>query len=305
VKIGFAIPVAGSWATPANQVRVARRAEQLGYHSVWTLQRLVNPAGSADQTYRNVPDPLVTLAYLAGQTSRIRLGVAVLNMPFFSPPLLAKQAITVDHVSAGRLDLGLGIGWMPEEYAATGVPYERRGARAEDFLAALDALWTAEVSDHTGPFYRLPAVRLDPKPVQRPRPPILLGGAAEPALRRAGRLADGWVSSSRADLTALAASVGVVKAAAAAAGRDPEALRFVCRGVVRVRSAAGTGAGRRPLTGSYDQIRADLDGIAAQGITEIFADLNFDPEVAGLGVDPSAAMARAEEVLTALAPSPA
>jgi probable F420-dependent oxidoreductase len=300
VQIGFAVPASGSWATPANQAVIARRAEQLGYRSVWTLQRLINPAGSADQTYRNVPDPLVTLAYLAGQTSRIRLGVAVLNMPYFSPPLLAKQATTLDHVSAGRLDLGLGIGWMPEEYTASGVPYERRGARAEDFLAALDALWSADVSDHQGPFYRLPSVRLDPKPVQRPRPPILLGGMAEPALRRAGRLADGWVSSSRADLTALAASVDVVKAAAAAAGRDPEALRFVCRGVVRVR--AGAGAGRRPLTGSFDQIRADLDGIAAQGVTEVFADLNFDPEVSGLDVDPSAAMARAEEVLTELAP---
>ena len=293
--------MSGSWATPANQVSIARRAEELGYHSVWTLQRLVNPAGSADQTYRNVPDPLVTLAYLAGQTSRIRLGVAVLNMPFFSPPLLAKQAITVDHVSGGRLDLGLGIGWMPEEYAAVGVPYERRGARADDFLAALDALWSADESLHHGPFYDLPSVRLDPKPVQRPRPPILLGGMARPALRRAGRLADGWVSSSRADPTTLGASIDVVKAAAAEAGRDPAALRFVCRGVVRVRADAG--AARRPLTGTLDQIRADLAGIEAQGVTELFADLNFDPEVSGLEVDPSAAMIRAGEALTALAPA--
>src|SRR5262249_44062559 len=89
VRIGFGVPDPGSWATPVNQVRIAQRAEQLGYHSVWTLQRLLNPADSADQTYRNVPDPLITLAYLAAHTSRVRLGVAVLNMPFFSPPLLA------------------------------------------------------------------------------------------------------------------------------------------------------------------------------------------------------------------------
>jgi probable F420-dependent oxidoreductase len=301
VQIGFAVPVSGSWATPANQVRIARRAEDLGYHSVWTLQRLVNPAGSADETYRNVSDPLVTLAYLAGQTSRIRLGVAVLNMPFFSPPLLAKQAITLDQVSAGRLDLGLGIGWMREEYVSTGVSYERRGARAEDFLAALDALWSDDVSDYKGPFYELPAVRMDPKPVQRPRPPILLGGLSEPALRRAGRLADGWVSPSRADLTSLGASIDVVKAAAAEAGRDPGALRFVCRGVVRVRT--DTGPGRRPLTGTFDQIRADLAYLEEQGVTELFADLNFDPEVSGLRVDPAEAMTKAEEVLTALRPS--
>jgi alkanesulfonate monooxygenase SsuD/methylene tetrahydromethanopterin reductase-like flavin-dependent oxidoreductase (luciferase family) len=138
--------------------------------------------------------------------------------------------------------------------------------------------------------------------VQRPRPPILLGGMSEPALRRAGRRADGWVSSSRADLTTLGASIDVVKAAAVEAGRDPRALRFVCRGVVRVRAAGAAGAERRPLTGTYDQIRADLDELAAQGVTEFFTDLNFDPEIGGLRVDPAAALARAEEVLDALAP---
>lgn len=302
--MGFAVPTTGAWATPTNQIAIARRAEERGYHSVWSLQRLLNPAASADATYRNAADPLITLAYLAGQTSRVRLGVAVLNMPFFSPPLLAKQAATLDHVSAGRLDLGLGIGWMPEEYTAVGVPYERRGARADDFLAALDSLWSQDVSEHKGPFYELPSVRLDPKPVQRPRPPILLGGLSQPALRRAGRLADGWVSSSRADLTTLGASIDVVKTAAAAAGRDPQALRFVCRGVVRVRddaASAGDG-GRPPLTGSSDQIRADLDDLATQGVTEVFADLNFDPEISGLDVDPATALARAVEVVDALAP---
>jgi probable F420-dependent oxidoreductase len=301
MHMGFAVPVSGSWATPANQVAIARRAEELGYRTVWTLQRLVNPGGSADETYRNVPDPLVTLAYLAGQTTRIRLGVAVLNMPFFSPPLLAKQATTVDHVSGGRLDLGLGLGWMPEEFTSVGVPYERRGARGEDFLAALDALWSADVSDHKGPFYELPSVRLDPKPVQRPRPPILLGGMSRPALRRAGRLADGWVSSSRADLTTLGTSIEVVKAAAEEAGRDPEALRYVCRGIVRVRDQRDP---ERLLTGSYDEIRADMDFLAEQGVTEVFADLNFDPRISGLHVNPSEAMARANELLEALAPPP-
>jgi probable F420-dependent oxidoreductase len=215
MKIGFAVPVTGSWATPANQFRIAERAEELGYNSLWTLQRLLNPADSADETYRNVPDPLVTLAYLAGRTTRIRLGVAVVNLPFFSPALLAKQAATLDHVSDGRLDLGLGLGWMPEEFAAVGVPYERRGARADEFLRALRALWTEEISEFHGEFYDFPAVRMDPKPLQSPYPPLLLGGMSEPALRRAGRLADGWVSSSRADLARIGESIALVKTVAA------------------------------------------------------------------------------------------
>src|SRR5260221_232624 len=99
MKIGFAVPDAGSWATPENQVRVAQRAEELGYHSVWVLQRLLNPTSLPVETYRTSPDPLVTLAFLAGLTSRVRLGLAVVNLPFFSPALLAHQTATLDRVS--------------------------------------------------------------------------------------------------------------------------------------------------------------------------------------------------------------
>lgn len=306
VQIGFAVPVSGSWATPQNQAHVAQRAEALGYHSLWTFQRLLYPPDSTEpgarwgEPYRSVVDPVVTLAYLAGQTTRVRLGVAVLNMPFFSPALLAKQLGTLDAVSGGRLDVGLGIGWSREEYAASNAPYERRGARSEEFLLALRTLWTDEVSEFHGQFYDFPPMRMDPKPVQRPHPPLLLGASAPPALRRAGRLADGWVSSSGADLTRIGESIEVVRQAAREVGRDPGALRFVCRGPVRVRSAGATE--RRPLTGSLDEIRADFDTLRAQGVTEVFIDLNFDPEIGSPDADPDASMRRAEEVLVALAP---
>lgn len=300
MRIGFAVPMSGAWATPQNQERIARRAEELGYHSVWTLQRLLTPAGEDPGPYRAVPDPLITLAYLAGRTSRIRLGAAVVNMPFYSPPLLAKTAATLDRVSGGRLDLGLGLGWMPEEFAATGAVRRRRGERAEEFLTVLRALWTEDTVAFDGEFHHIPPVRMEPKPVQRPGPPILLGGAAEPALRRAGRLADGWISSSRADLDTLADQIGIVRAAAEEAGRDSDALRFVCRGVVRVRPAGR--ADRRRLTGSLDEIAGDIAWLAAQGVTELFVDLNFDPEVVGPGADPAASMERAEQALEALRP---
>ncbi|GLZ11805.1 LLM class F420-dependent oxidoreductase [Actinomadura sp. NBRC 104425] len=300
MRIGFAVPASGGWATPHNQVEVARRAEELGYHSVWTLQRLLNPADSADLTYRNVPDPLLTLAYLAGQTDRVRLGVAVVNMPFLSPVLLAKQAATLDRLSGGRLDLGLGLGWMPEEFAAVGAPMERRGARAEEFLTVLRTLWSDEVSRFDGEFYRLPPVRMEPKPVQTPGPPVLLGGASEPALRRAGRLAAGWVSSSRADLTAIGASIRVVREAAEQAGRDPDALRIVCRGAVRLREPGLPD--RRPLTGSPEEVRGDMAELAAHGVTELFVDLNFDRDLTGPDADPARSMSVAREALEAFAP---
>lgn len=299
MKLGFAVPGSGAWATPENQVTVARRAEELGYDSVWTLQRVLNPAGSDDRTYRAVPDPLVTLAYLAGRTARVRLGAAIVNLPFVAPPILAKQAATLDRVSGGRLDLGLGLGWMREEFAAAGAPMERRGARAEEYLAVLRGLWSGSATEFHGEFYDFPPVVMEPPPVQSPLP-VLLGGASEGALRRAGRLADGWVSSSRADLTAIGRSIAVVRDAAERAGRDAAALRLVCRGAVRVRP--GGRAGRRPLTGSVDEIRDDLAALAGQGVTEAFADLNFDPEITGPDADPRAALDRALAALDAFAP---
>jgi probable F420-dependent oxidoreductase len=294
--------VSGSWASPENMTAVARRAEELGYASLWTFQRVLSPVDASwGEQYRSVHDPLTTMAYLAGLTSRIRIGVAVVNLPFYAPVVLAKQLSTIDILCHGRLDVGLGIGWSDEEYAGVGVSKRGQARRADEFLGLLRTLWTDEVVSHDGEFYRVPPTRMDPKPVQRPGPPILLGGGAPTALRRAGRLADGWISSSRMDLTTLGDQVAVVKAAAADAGRDPEALRFICRGVVRVRESAG-GEPRTPLTGSLDQIRGDLAGLAAQGITEVFADLNFDPEIGSPDADPAVSMRRAHEVLDALAP---
>jgi probable F420-dependent oxidoreductase len=302
MQLGFAVPISGSWATPENCLHVARRAEALGYSSLWTFQRLLSPLDGDDPVlapqYRSVHDPLAVLAHLTARTSRVRLGVAVVNMPYYAPIVLAKTLTTLDHLSGGRLDVGLGIGWLSQELEAVGLGTARRGARAEDFLRCLAAIWTDEVVDYDGEFYRVPRSRVDPKPVQRPYPPLLLGGGADPALRRAGRMADGWISSSQADLSHIDQSIAVVREAAVEAGRDPTALRFVCRGVVKVRRGE-----RAPLVGSLDEIVADLADLATKGVTETFVDLNFDPEIGSPDADPAASMRRAEEVLEALAPA--
>ena len=304
MRIGFGAPVAGAWATPSYLASFAERAEEAGYASLWTFQRLLVPEGSGmDPVYRSVLDPMVALGYVAAGTSRIRLGVAVVNLPFVSPAYLAKQATTVDVLSGGRLDLGLGIGWMPEEFTAAGAQAARRGARAEEYLAVLRTLWDDEVSSFSGEFYAIPAGRQDPRPVQRPGPPVLLGGMSRPAMERAGRLADGWITSSRADLTAIGEAVAVIKAAASAAGRDTGAVRIVCRGVVQAGAEAkGPDGGRRLLSGSFAQIRDDTAWLGEQGVTEVFYDLNWDPQVGSPAVEPQAAAARAEEILGELAP---
>lgn len=301
VLIGFAAPVSGSWATPDTIAHVARRAEELGYHELWTFQRLLYPAaGGWDPVYHSVLDPLVVLGHLAATTERIRLGVAVVNLPFVSPTLLAKQLTTVDVLSGGgRVDAGLGIGWSAEEYAATGADKSTRGKQADEYVPVLRALFSGEVVDHDGAFYRVPSAVQLPAPATAGGPPILLGGGADAALRRAGRLADGWVSASRADLTAMGTAISTIKAAADEAGRDPDALRFVCRGAVRVRPE---GERDRMLSGTLEQIRDDMAKLERQGVTELFVDLNFDERIGNPDADPAESLAKADAALDAFKP---
>lgn len=294
--IGFGAPVAGAWATPGLLGSFAEQAEQAGYGSLWTFQRLLVPEGSGmEPVYRSVLDPMVALGYAAARTARIRLGVALINLPFISPAYLAKQAATVDVLSGGRLDLGLGIGWLPEEFTATGATTPRRGARTEEYLAVLRTLWSDEISSFSGEFYTIPAGRQQPKPVQQPGPPVLLGGMSAAAMQRAGRLADGWITSSRADLSAIRPAVAVIQEAAAAAGRGP--IRIICRGVVRT-----GGDSDQLLSGSYEKIRSDTQWLGEQGVTEVFYDLNWDPAIGSPEAEPRAAADRAADILAALAP---
>jgi alkanesulfonate monooxygenase SsuD/methylene tetrahydromethanopterin reductase-like flavin-dependent oxidoreductase (luciferase family) len=155
--LGFGLPVSGAWATPEAMVRFARRAEELGYASLWTFQRLLYPVrAELGPMYRSVHDPLISLAYVAGVTQRIRLGLAIVNAPFYAPLVLAKQLTTLDVVSGGRLDAGLGLGWSREEFAAAGVSLDRRGARMEEYVACLRAIWSEDPVRFDGTFYSVP-----------------------------------------------------------------------------------------------------------------------------------------------------
>jgi len=297
--ISCGAPVSGAWADPSSLTGFAMRAEELGYHGLWTFQRLlVGEHEDLGSAYRSVLDPLLALAYAAARTTEIRLGVAVINLPYLSPTYLAKQAGTLDVLSGGRADLGLGTGWYPPEFVATGSDPNPRGRRTEEYLQVLRTLWTDETSAFEGEFYTVPRSVMLPKPVQPGGPPILLGGTAPTALQRAGRIAAGWISSSRASLADIAGGAQLIRRAAEESGRDPDTVRIVVRGVVR--------AGRRddamPLSGSWEQIQAGAELYAQAGATELFYDLNWDPLVGSPDADPRRATERAEEILTALAP---
>ncbi|MCU1658352.1 MAG: luciferase-like protein [Pseudonocardiales bacterium] len=304
MDLGFAIPISGSWATPENVATIARAADERGYRGLWTFQRVLYPTTSElAPVYRSVLDPIVLLGFAAAVTTRVRLGLAIVNGPYYAPAILAKQFAALDVLSNGRLDAGVGLGWSADEYAAAGVPMRGRRRRYEEWLDCLDALLTQDPVSFDGEFYTVPRSHVGPMPVQRPRPPLLLGGTAEPALRRAGARGDGWISSSRVGLDDVRAAVVVVRTAAEEAGKPRDAVRCVVRGVTALREAAVDGADRAPLHGSLDQIRTDLDLFADAGVDEVFLDLNFDSErVGNPDADPAAAMDMAQSVLDACAP---
>src|SRR6266446_4328304 len=244
MKLGFSLPTAGAWATPENQIRVARQAETLSYHSLWVFQRLLYaldpkneyppvPGKTWPKPFESVLDPIVTLSYVAAATSRIRLGTSVLIMPFYTPVVLAKQLATLDVLSGGRLDVGLGLGWSEDEYEAVGVPYKARGRRGDEFLRCLDMIWTQDVIEFHGEFYHVPRCRVEPKPVQKPRPPITIGGYGRTVVKRAVELADGF-NGGNVPMASVAPLVREVREAAAARGKDPARLHIVCRGSYRV-----------------------------------------------------------------------
>ena len=240
MKLGVFLPVSGR-AAAGVLADAARQAEALGYDSVWSADRIVTPwridtpyPYSTDQRFIVPADspflePLACLAYLAGQTRTIALGMSVLVLPYRSPLYWAKIATTIDHLSRGRLILGVGVGWMAEEFRALGVPFAERGAMADEQLEILERLWHEPRPRFEGRFYRFDELGFAPKPLQQPRIPIWVGGEGERAQRRAARHGDAWFPYFvRITPGELAARFDRVRRWAAEAGRHPDQVMLAC-----------------------------------------------------------------------------
>lgn len=221
-------------------IRECERAEAAGFDSVWLGEHHNNPL--------LYPSPLIGLAAIASRTRRVRLGTGVLLVPLYHPLAVAEEAAMVDVISGGRLILGVGAGYAPEEFAAFGVSLKERGGRMDEAVPLIHRLWTEEKVTHAGLHYRVADATVAPRPVQRPRPPIWLAGWVEPAIRRAARLGDAWLGGPSATLDELATCVRLYRQARAAAGRDPTSgevalMRyvFVAESSERARTIAGPG----------------------------------------------------------------
>jgi probable F420-dependent oxidoreductase len=204
VDVALNLPVAHAESNPALLGELAARAEELGFAELFLGEHVVLFDDFSDQyqgtddgkpffpSTSPLPDPLVAHAFIAARTERIRLGTGVMLLPQRNPVYTAKHAATLDWLSGGRVDLGVGIGWSTQEFEACNVPWDCRAARAEEYIEVIRTLWTQEISEFTGIYYSLPACRQYPKPVQRPHPPIWIGGWTDAALDRTARIGDGW-----------------------------------------------------------------------------------------------------------------
>jgi probable F420-dependent oxidoreductase len=220
-------------------------------------------------------DPLDTLTFLAAQTKKIALGTSVLDIPYYNPVTLARRLTTIDYLSNGRLRPGFGLGWSKDEMDATGADMTQRGARADEFLQVLKAIWTQNPVEFNSKFYKVPKSYIDLKPVQKPHPPIYLAGFVPAALARVARLGDGW-NPSGLPLSAMAEMFSSVKRLAAEAGRDDASLRMAVRANLHITDKP-LGKERRIFTGTLDQIKEDTVACREIGAEEV----HFDPGFSG------------------------
>jgi probable F420-dependent oxidoreductase len=241
VHFGLMFANAGPFAQPDTFEALVRGAEQAGFESLWAVEHVVVPVGYASRyPYAKdgrmpggekapIPDPLVSLAYAAALTSRIRLGTGIVILPQRHPVYVAKEFATLDVLSRGRALMGVGIGWLEEEFAVVGVPFRERAARTEEAVRAIRSLWAPEPSAFEGQFYRWRAVESNPKPVQPGGVPVVVGGHVEGAARRAARVGDGFFPAD-GSLERLPGLLAAMRDECGKLGRDPDAIEITTGG---------------------------------------------------------------------------
>lgn len=284
MKVGFALPNIGLLGSAEALTQVAERAEALGYASLWTIERLLwpfkpqtpypaTPDGLLPEPYKYALDPLDTLMFAAVHTKTVALGTSVLDIPYYNPVMLARRLTTLDRLSNGRLCVGLGLGWSKDEMDAAGANLQERGARADEFIQVLKAIWTTNPVEFHGKFYQVPKSYLNHKPVQKPHPPIYLAAFAPRALKRVATMADGW-NPVVIPAEGMAQMFNSIKQMAKEAGRDPSSLRLLVRANLEITDKP-LGKERMIFSGTLDQIKEDIAQCKRIGAHELFFDPTF------------------------------
>lgn len=237
MKFGIMYANAGPFGVPEQLEDLARTAEDVGFESIWTVEHVVVPVDYKSkypysETGRMpgpesmpIMDPIVPLAFVAAVTKRLRLGTGVVILPQRHPAYVAKEMATLDVLSGGRAILGVGIGWLQEEFDTLGIPFRERAPRTNEAIRAIRSLWRETPEAFHGKFYGWEAVESNPKPVQRPGVPIIVGGHAEGAARRAARYGDGFFPA-RGDFETLKTLLRVMRDECGKIGRNPDEIEL-------------------------------------------------------------------------------
>jgi probable F420-dependent oxidoreductase len=276
----------GLLAQPATLLALAERADAAGYDAIWVTDHVLMPRGPASPYPNSASgqppwdpeadylEPFAALAYLAARTQRARVGTSVLVVPIRPPLVVAKMLASLDVLSGGRVIVGVGTGWLAEEFAALGVPFEDRGARADEYLRVFKECWTSAAPRFDGKFVRFANVAMNPKPLQKPHPPIWIGGDGPRVLRRVVELGDGWTPMAlrppgRNEPAALAAAVRDLHELLTERKREPGSVTIAVKLPLKLGSAAGA---RALMTGTPQQVAEDLRRYRASGVNHFALD---------------------------------
>ncbi len=289
MRFGFYLPTRGPVATPPALTAFAQAGEKLGFDSAMIADHVVFPV-KIDSSYPYTTDgsfpgqgdqleQLMLATYIAAKTEKIRLVTSVMILPHRNPVLTAKMLATIDYLSNGRLTVGAGVGWMREEFEAVDArPFNDRGAVSNEILEIYKKLWTENAPSHQGKYYQFEALYCEPHPVQKPHPPIWIGGHSRPALRRTAKYGDGWHPVGAVDASPLLphefqAKMDELYRLTEAEGRDLTKLEISLKAPVYDKNAGTTASGeRRHFTGTDEQIAEDIRLYQGMGVGEMVFD---------------------------------
>lgn len=288
MRYGFYLPTRGALATRSAISAIARAGEAAGFHSAMIADHVVFPVESRSRypytvsgehpSHGDALEQLSMVNFVAAITERLRIVTSVMILPYRNPVLAAKMIATADVLSEGRITLGVGVGWLEEEFAALATPpFADRGAVSDECLAAMVKLWTASPASHAGTHYRFDSVRCEPFPLQRPHPPIWVGGHSLSALRRTAKYGNGWhpvgaVAAVPLPAEEMVAKLATLRRLTAAAGRDFDALTISYKAPLYDTAIPEPDGRRRPFSGAPAEIAADIASFAAIGVHELIFD---------------------------------
>jgi len=292
MRYGFYLPTRGPLVNRADITRFARTGEKLGFHSVMVADHIVVPE-QTDSVYPYTADgkflskgdaleTLTTMAFIAGATDTLRMVSSVMIVPHRNPILTAKAISTIDVLSGGRVTVGVGVGWFREEFEALHTaPFDKRGAVTNEYLEIFKKLWTQSPVSHEGEFYRFGPVHCEPLPIQKPHPPIWIGGHSKPALRRVARYGDGWhpvgaVAASPLPPEEMRQKVDELKRPTEAEGRDLDKPTTSFQAPLHEPYLKGVARSRPRFTGSAEQVADDIREYGSLGISELIFDFRGD-----------------------------